>query len=719
MARPAFHRPGRLRLAHQSSTIWGLLLPPQPREQEPPFRAGAGRGARHRPYPEARKKSGKSSAASSTRQRWWVPGGGSPDRLCPALAESAGQLPGHRHCRGRGGHSIPATTSAHPSVHQLPDQKQPARPPASRGCLAVEGGHRAGHQCDIPRVLQPVVPGPKKTGDLRPVIDLEVWNYHVTVESRDSQPSHGNSTLQDGDARVRPFSHQKSGVDSFDRHLRCLPSCSDAPGRPQVSALRGQQASLPVHLPSFRSCDIAQRVHQAAATSRSAVKAARCEATRLLRWLADQSRYSRTGQTACPDDHQCAPVSRLDHQLRRVRPYSKSRLPVHRDAVQHSTIHSGAPTEDASQSPDRSSTLDDQSEHQGQRSAQASRHSGVHGFAGTTGKTSASSSPMVGRHSMMPEDQELVRPDHSSSVGTVRGGLVGIPSSPARSTPRHQGDGSDSLHGCIQFGLGSPVRLTLDTRTVVSISKIVAHQCFGDAGRHQRCERFPASSEVPSDSLDVRQRKWLWLTSRTRGAQDRTLWCRWPYDCSSGATARRLCWFPSICQECTTSRRIPCPESARHWIRSGRWPWSVYDPCLPSGPSRRSTCLRHSPTGDSSNLYHHIRTPGQSGQTPCQCPGTTGGASCTRSRHSRWSLKFCRRSLSHQESGWFWLLHCNRQRHGFRSWWICTKKIRSRCSSRVKSFWLKMFWWAKEWWTLVTSGRQIYMRGNSTGHPEG
>ena len=46
---------------------------------------------------------------------------------------------------------------------------------------------------------------------------------------------------------------------------------------------------------------------------------------------------------------------------------------------------------------------------------------------------------------------------------------------------------------------------------------------------------------------------------------------------------------PSICQECTTSRRIPCPESARHWPRSGRWPWSVYDPCLPSGASRRWT----------------------------------------------------------------------------------------------------------------------------------
>ena len=116
--------------------------------QEPPFRAGAGRGARHRPYSDSRKKS---SAVSSTRQRWWVPGGVSPGRLCPALADSAGQLPGHRHCRRRGGQCIPATTSADPSVHQLPDQKQPAGPPASCRCLAAEGIHRAGH----PRYIHP------------------------------------------------------------------------------------------------------------------------------------------------------------------------------------------------------------------------------------------------------------------------------------------------------------------------------------------------------------------------------------------------------------------------------------------------------------------------------------------------------------------------------------------------------------------------------------
>ena len=44
----------------------------------------------------------------------------------------------------------------------------------------------------------------------------------------------------------------------------------------------------------------------------------------------------------------------------------------------------------------------------------------------------------------------------------------------------------------------------------------------------------------------------------------------------------------------------------------------------PSGASHRSTCLRHSPTNDSSSLLRRIRTLGPSSRMPCQCPGTTG-----------------------------------------------------------------------------------------------
>ena len=175
--------------------------------QEPPFPAGAGR-ARPRPF-QGSKKCGKFSSSSAAKKRWRVPGGGSPGRLCPTLAESAGQLPGHRHRRGRCGHCIPATTSAHPSKHQFPDQVQPTRPSTGHRCLADKGGHRACHQREVPGFLQSVVSGTQE--------DRRSATCDRPVHS---QPPYGGSTLQDGDARVRPISHQKSGVGRVDRHTR-------------------------------------------------------------------------------------------------------------------------------------------------------------------------------------------------------------------------------------------------------------------------------------------------------------------------------------------------------------------------------------------------------------------------------------------------------------------------------------------------------------------
>ena len=211
-SRPARRRHPRRRLLGLLCLTGWALLHPQRRERSHrsrPFPAGAGR-ARPRPF-QGSKKSGKSSSASAAKKRWRVPGGGPPSRLCPALAESAGQLPGHRHRRGRGGHCIPATTSAHPSKHQFPDQEQPTRPSASRRCLADEGSHRTCHQREVPGFLQSVVSGTQE--------DRRSATCDRPVHS---QPSHGGSTLQDGDARVRPISHQKSGVGGVDRHTRCL-----------------------------------------------------------------------------------------------------------------------------------------------------------------------------------------------------------------------------------------------------------------------------------------------------------------------------------------------------------------------------------------------------------------------------------------------------------------------------------------------------------------
>ena len=62
---------------------------------------------------------------------------------------------------------------------------------------------------------------------------------------------------------------------------------------------------------------------------------------------------------------------------------------------------------------------------------------------------------------------------------------------------------------------------------------------------------------------------------------------------------------------------------------------------------------------------------------------TTGGASCTHSRHWSWSLRCYRRSNSLMECKWFLWLHCKKQLTGIRSFWNYRKKIRSHCTSKV------------------------------------
>ena len=635
--------------------------------QEPPFRAGAGRA---RPWPfQGSKKSGKASSSTSTRQRWWVPGGGSPGRLCPALAESAGQLPGHRHRRGRGGHCIPATASAHPLKHQFPDQEQPSS--ASRRCLADEGSQRAGHQRDVPRILQSVVPGAQE--------DRRSATCNRPVHS---QPPHGSSTLQDGDARVRPISHQKSGVDGIDRHTRCLPSCSDASGYQQVSAFHGQQEGVLVHLSSVWTGDLSTRVPQAAATRRFAVKAGVKLHVYLDYWLI---------RADTPEQVQlhAQTTIRVLQFLGWIINFEKFDLTPSQD---FQFIGMQFNTRRFTVAPLPNMRLKVQSVHQHWMTNPNITARDLHRLLGM----------LVFMASLVRRGQLRLRPVQwwAATAWCQRTGnwsdRIQVPqwvlsevawwSSPA------------VLQGLPLVTKETEVTLFTDVSSSGWGAQLGSRSTQGQWSASQwSCHinvlEMQAVIYTVRDFLPhLRSRvvrlncattQWRWRTSRTRGARDRPLWCRWPYDCSSGATARRLRWFPSICQECTTSRRIPCPESARHWPRSGQWPWRVYDLCLPSGASHGSTCLRHSPTDDSSSLYRRIRTPGQSGQMPCPCRGTRRGAFFTLSRHSRWSLKYCRRSLSHQEWRWFWSLNCNQQHRGSLSWWTSPKKIQFFCSSKV------------------------------------
>ena len=318
------------------------------------------------------------------------------------------------------------------------------------------------------------------------------------------------------------------------------------------------------------------------------VEMARYQAARLLGRLADLRSVSRTGPDAFRDDHRPTPEARMGYQLREVRPNTKPGHQVSGNAFQHSTVYSGAPAENASQGPVSSSALDEQPHHPSTRSTQVAGHGGIHGNAGALWQVKTPNNPVLGRHSMVPKDRELDRQDHSSSVGSARSGLVGITSSPARSSPRHSGNGSHAVHRCVHFGLGSPIRLTLDSGTVVNISKIVAYKRSGDAGHHQCSEGLPASSGVQSGSVDVQQWGHGCLHQEQRGHSIlQSYTCNWRYACWSGTIARWSGWCHSIYQECATSRRMHCPGLARLSTPSGQWPWNVYDQCFPSGANRR------------------------------------------------------------------------------------------------------------------------------------
>ena len=216
----------------------------------------------------------------------------------------------------------------------------------------------------------------------------------------------------------------------------------------------------------WRIGNFTSRVNEAVTTRCGAVQAARCEATRLLRRLADPCRYSSTGSTACPDDHQCAPVSRMDHKLREVRSHSKSGLPVY--WVQFNTRQfTVAPLPKMRlKSPVRSSTLYDQPKHQGPRSAQIVGHSEVHGFAGTTGRlclrpvqwwAATAWCQRTGNWT----DRITVPPWVLAEVAWWASPAV------LQGLSLATDETEVTLHGCVQFRLRSPVRLTLDTGTVV------------------------------------------------------------------------------------------------------------------------------------------------------------------------------------------------------------------------------------------------------------
>ena len=146
------------------------------------------------------------------------------------------------HWRSLLGNCIPATTSAHPSKHQFPDQEQPARPSASRRYLVDEEGHRTCHQREVPGFLQSVVSGTQEdrrsaTCD-RPVHSIDIRDAYLHVPMHQAVLKYLRFVVN---KKVYQFTCLPFGLATSPREFTKLL-------RPVVSLLRQQGVKLHVYL---------------------------------------------------------------------------------------------------------------------------------------------------------------------------------------------------------------------------------------------------------------------------------------------------------------------------------------------------------------------------------------------------------------------------------------------------------------------------------------
>ena len=257
------------------------------------------------------------------------------------MEKSVGLLSSHQHCRGWGGHSFSSATSAHPLVHQLPGQEQRPGSLAGSRCLAGQGSHGEGQQRDSLGFYSQLFLVPKKTGYLRPVVDLSTLNRHMVV------PHFKMETQGSVRAAIRSQEWTAS-IDICNAYLHV----------PMHKAVR-----------RYLRLVVNKRVYQFTCLPFGLATSPR-EFTKLLRPVIALLRQLGVKLHIYLDDwliHTDTPKQARLHAQMTISVLQflgwminyKSGLPVHRDAVQHLTVHSGASAEDASESPVCSSTLDD------------------------------------------------------------------------------------------------------------------------------------------------------------------------------------------------------------------------------------------------------------------------------------------------------------------------------------------------------------------------
>ena len=418
----------------------------QPRQQQ-------GRGGFNRRGRRSRSNRNESApgGSASAARHWDVAGRGSPDKFCPAVAESVRRLPCVSHAWERSAVGVGISTSTHQNTHLFQHQEYAQGLADGSGQALVQRGNRASVPSRNQGFLQPSLPGAEK--------DRGFTSCHRSLPLE--RPS-GYSAVQDGDPGFSPGFHQRERMDCVHRHTGRISSRSHGKVCTEIPQIHGKRACVSVYMPPVRLGYLSSGVFQVVATSGPASAAPRYQAPCISGRLAHPSIVHRTGQNSCRFSPAGYTTPWMGNQFQQVRLGSQPAVRFYRHAVQHVRLHRGTSTQNAGQNPEHPGSLEITPAHIRQGSPQTFGYVDIHGHSSAKRSTTPPPNPVVGVRDMVPGDGVLVRQDFSDSDHSPSGGLVGLSCGAAGGFTECPRDRDNFIHRCLQSRMGgrswAPVR---------------------------------------------------------------------------------------------------------------------------------------------------------------------------------------------------------------------------------------------------------------------